>query len=173
MGDAARLRQILVNLIGNAVKFTETGAVSVFAAPSLAEPCFGDDGQKSVVRISVADTGIGIPADAKAALFERFSQVDSASTRKYGGAGLGLAICKELATLMDGAIGLHSEQGKGSEFWVSLPLPRVERADMQSAAAEGAAETYSTPSQSASSSSRCAAIDGDTDKKPDALAAAS
>ncbi|OSM07185.1 putative PAS/PAC sensor hybrid histidine kinase [Magnetofaba australis IT-1] len=113
--DETRLRQILFNLISNAIKFTESGSVTVSIAP-LPEMPHG-------VRIRVTDTGIGIPAEHQEHIFEHFTQVDSSLSRKYGGSGLGLAITKHLAIHMGGAIRLRSEQGVGSVFEVDLPLP--------------------------------------------------
>ncbi len=110
-GDPGRLRQALINLAGNAVKFTSAGEVAVRA--SLERETAGD----VVLRFSVRDTGIGIPADKQGALFDKFTQVDASTTRKYGGSGLGLAITKQLAEMMGGTIGLWSEEGRGSEFW--------------------------------------------------------
>jgi CheY-like chemotaxis protein/HPt (histidine-containing phosphotransfer) domain-containing protein len=112
-GDPGRLRQILTNLTGNAIKFTHAGEVSVRV--SLVE----DDMKSETVmlRFSVRDTGIGIPAEKMDRLFKEFSQVDSSTTRQYGGSGLGLTISKQLAELMGGEAGVTSEEGKGSEFW--------------------------------------------------------
>jgi len=115
-GDPLRLRQILANLIGNAVKFTEHGEVAVHVARHLAE-----DG-RIAIRIEVRDTGIGIEPGAQARIFDSFSQADSSTTRRFGGTGLGLAICKRLLTLMGGSIAVSSEPGKGSCFTLALTL---------------------------------------------------
>ena len=115
-GDALRLRQTLINLVGNALKFTAKGSVSVKAA-RLDEV----DGS-CVVRFEVADTGIGIPREAQRRLFEPFSQADSSTTRRYGGTGLGLAICRRVVELMGGALGVESAPGAGSTFWFSVRL---------------------------------------------------
>lgn len=114
-GDANRLRQILINLLSNAFKFTEEGEIIVRLEPVA--------GQPGMVRLSVSDTGIGIAAEKQKLLFSEFSQVDNSTARKYGGTGLGLAICKQLAELMGGSIGVDSQPGKGSCFWVTLSLP--------------------------------------------------
>ncbi|WP_426193679.1 two-component regulator propeller domain-containing protein [Massilia sp. DWR3-1-1] len=119
-GDPARLRQVLVNLVGNAFKFTERGAVFV-RVERLAEaaPRAGIN----MIQFSVQDTGIGIALEAQSRLFQKFEQADSTTTRRYGGTGLGLAICRQLVELMGGAISVVSEQGKGSRFSFVLPLP--------------------------------------------------
>lgn len=112
-GDPGRLRQMLVNLIGNAIKFTQQGEVAVRVTLETANP---DEG-KVVVLFAVHDTGIGISKQKLSLLFQKFSQVDSSTTRKYGGTGLGLAIVKRLAEMMDGAVGVDSKEGEGSRFW--------------------------------------------------------
>lgn len=119
-GDGMRLQQILINLTGNAIKFTHQGHVSLeISLDSTA-------GQPTVIRFSVVDTGIGMSQNQLDKLFAPFTQADSSMTRQYGGTGLGLAICKRLVELMNGTLGVRSQMGQGSEFWVSLPLPQVE-----------------------------------------------
>jgi signal transduction histidine kinase len=117
IGDSSRIRQVLTNLAGNAVKFTRTGHVLMSVG------CSHSDVEKAEMRISVEDTGLGIPPDKLNMLFEKFSQLDSSSTRRFGGTGLGLAISKQLVELMGGRIGVESEPDKGSTFWITLPLP--------------------------------------------------
>jgi len=117
-GDPGRLRQILTNLAGNAIKFTEKGEVVVRAT-------LEEKGEFNyLLRFSVTDTGIGIPEDKIGVLFNKFSQVEASTTRKFGGTGLGLAIAKQLVELMGGAVGVTSQQGKGSEFWFTVQLER-------------------------------------------------
>lgn len=115
-GDPGRLRQVLMNLVGNALKFTHEGSVTVEV--NLA----GGSEQRKWVEFSVIDTGIGMPDDVTNKLFDRFMQADSSTTRQFGGTGLGLAICRQLVSLMDGEIGAESEEGKGSRFWFKVPL---------------------------------------------------
>jgi signal transduction histidine kinase len=118
-GDATRLRQILVNLVSNAVKFTERGEVVVKLTCD--EPC-GEEGtvEEFLLHFSVKDTGIGIPKERMGMLFQSFSQVDSSTTRRYGGTGLGLAISKRLCELMGGSMWVESEVGKGSTFYFTI-----------------------------------------------------
>ncbi|MES2129588.1 MAG: two-component regulator propeller domain-containing protein [Pseudomonadota bacterium] len=121
VGDPTRLRQVLVNLVGNAFKFTNAGHVKV--SVERRESDQRADSAASMIRFSVQDTGIGIPAEARERLFQKFEQADSTTTRRYGGTGLGLAICRQLVELMNGEIGVDSVEGKGSTFHFVLPLP--------------------------------------------------
>ena len=111
VGDANRIGQIVANYLGNAIKFTEQGSVTVRLS---GQP---EDGNRYRLRVSVSDTGIGIPQEIIPKLFQKFSQADTSTTRKFGGTGLGLAICRELAQLMNGQVGVDSAPGKGSTFW--------------------------------------------------------
>ena len=117
IGDAGRIRQVITNLAGNAVKFTASGHVLI------AVKCNPEDVLSPQVRVSVHDTGIGIPPERITSLFDKFTQVDSSTTRKYGGTGLGLAISKQLVELMGGSMHAESRLGEGSTFWFKLPLP--------------------------------------------------
>jgi signal transduction histidine kinase/CheY-like chemotaxis protein/HPt (histidine-containing phosphotransfer) domain-containing protein len=118
-GDPVRLRQVLTNLISNAIKFTERGSVT------LAVRRLGETQQQHLLRFDVRDTGIGIPSEAQERLFRAFSQADASTTRLYGGTGLGLAICKRIVELAGGRIGLLSQPGRGSTFWFEIPLLKV------------------------------------------------
>jgi PAS domain S-box-containing protein len=131
-GDGRRLQQILLNLVSNAVKFTAEGSVTVSVTSRL------DSGDGPLVRIEVADTGIGINPEALDRMFEPFTQADASTTRNYGGTGLGLAIARELAERMGGTIGASSEPGRGSSFWFELPLAAAAQAANGSAGVAGA-----------------------------------
>jgi PAS domain S-box-containing protein len=117
-GDPGRLRQILINLLGNAIKFTDSGEVTLEAI--LEE----EDSHRAVIRFSVRDTGIGISEEGMDSLFKSFSQVDGSTSRNYGGTGLGLAISKQLTELMEGRIGVDSKEGQGSTFWFTVALEK-------------------------------------------------
>ncbi|MEQ1485046.1 response regulator [Methyloglobulus sp.] len=116
VGDPMRIRQVLTNLIGNAIKFTEQGEISVTLKP------ISSDGNIQLFRFEIRDTGIGIPPNVQVRLFQPFTQAETATARRFGGTGLGLSICKSLVTLMGGTLGLDSAAGKGSCFWFTLPL---------------------------------------------------
>jgi len=120
LGDAFRLKQVLINLVGNAIKFTNSGRIDVSVSIETSS------NSAVICRFKVADTGIGIPKDKIETIFEEFSQVDSSTTRLYGGTGLGLAIVKKLTELQGGTVDVQSEQGKGSIFTVSMPYVVVE-----------------------------------------------
>jgi signal transduction histidine kinase/CheY-like chemotaxis protein len=127
IGDVTRLRQILINLIGNAIKFTEHGTVSLEVALAPAsDAALGQEQASHLIVFRVRDTGIGIDAEGRKRLFVAFSQADNSTTRRFGGTGLGLAISKQLAEMMGGAIGVESQPGQGSHFWFTARLAAVE-----------------------------------------------
>ena len=126
-GDVTRLSQILNNLVGNAIKFTDTGSVDIYVSLDVEDP--------NRVMFEVADTGAGIKADEQQCLFDAFSQTESGRNKK-GGTGLGLAISKSILTAMGGDIGVHSEEGRGSQFWFSVPLEIGEKVEVQAQAVE-------------------------------------
>jgi PAS domain S-box-containing protein len=169
VGDSGRLRQVLTNLLANAIKFTERGTVGLRAEIA------GQTGDAIRLKFTVHDSGIGIPADEQGRLFDPFTQVDESNTRKYGGTGLGLAISKQLVELLGGEIGLESEAGKGSRFWFTAtfgksakpsviapparpkPTPRVTAAKSQTGTAqraEAAAPTAAPQSPALTASMR-------------------
>ena len=132
IGDPTRLRQVLMNLLGNAIKFTESGEVSLQVTWE------GNSEENTALRFSVIDTGIGIPEDKQARVFERFTQADSSTTRRFGGSGLGLTISKRLVELMGGNIWVESKEGLGSTFAFVLPLQVQTIENRPAAVAEGA-----------------------------------
>jgi signal transduction histidine kinase len=120
--DEVRLRQVLLNIVSNAVKFTHSGAVVIRARP--VQPNASTGTQRGFLRFEVEDTGIGIPAEKRGIVFDKFVQVDNSQTRREGGSGLGLAIARRLVELMGGSIGIESgEGGRGTLVWFAIPLP--------------------------------------------------
>ena len=134
-GDPGRLRQILLNLVGNAIKFTDTGEVVVRA--TVDEEIEG----ALVVRLEVIDTGVGLTPDEQARVFESFTQADASTTRRYGGTGLGLTICRQLVELMGGELGVESQPGEGSRFWFTARLGRASASSEASARQSTRVET--------------------------------
>ncbi len=130
IGDRVRLMQILTNLIGNAIKFTDAGQVSVDVSRRTLRP------EADVLRFEVSDTGVGIPEDAIERIFENFSQIEGSAAERPAGTGLGLAICRQLVSLMSGEIGAHSVLGRGSTFWFEVPLEIVKQ-DPQMVGSQG------------------------------------
>jgi signal transduction histidine kinase/DNA-binding response OmpR family regulator/HPt (histidine-containing phosphotransfer) domain-containing protein len=122
-GDPTRVRQILLNLLNNAIKFTEEGGVSIEVVVKVGHIPTGDK-QVIPLRFEVTDTGMGMAESVREKLFQKFTQADSSMTRRFGGTGLGLAICKQLVELMRGEIGVTSEAGKGAKFWFEIPIER-------------------------------------------------
>ncbi|MEQ8345705.1 MAG: response regulator [Sneathiellaceae bacterium] len=121
IGDAGRMRQLITNLVGNAIKFTDQGGVVLRIRKARSDDAGGAD---FALYVEVEDTGIGIPTEAQAQLFQEFTQVDTGIARRYGGTGLGLAICRRIVELTGGSIGLQSEPDQGARFWATLPLKR-------------------------------------------------
>jgi signal transduction histidine kinase/CheY-like chemotaxis protein len=119
IGDRVRLAQVITNLLGNAIKFTATGTVSVDLS------LIGSEEDRHEVRLEVTDSGIGIRPDQQRSIFDKFTQADASTTRKYGGTGLGLAICRQLAEMMGGAIGVDSVEGQGSTFWCTFRFGNI------------------------------------------------
>ena len=132
VGDVGRIRQIVTNLVGNAVKFTETGHVYLNIEGTVSEG--GDDARSGMLTIGVEDTGIGIPGDRHDSVFQKFSQVDQSATREHEGSGLGLSISASLVEMMGGTIDLTSTPGEGSRFWFTVDLPVHERAETEAPA---------------------------------------
>jgi signal transduction histidine kinase/CheY-like chemotaxis protein/HPt (histidine-containing phosphotransfer) domain-containing protein len=131
-GDPGRIRQVLTNMMGNALKFTENGSITIHISnitQSLGIPL---ENQPVMLRYTVVDTGVGIPKAAQSKIFGSFSQADSSTTRKYGGTGLGLSICKKLVEGMGGEIGFQSEEGKGTQFWFHIPHEKGSEAAVES-----------------------------------------
>ena len=140
-GDAGRLRQVLINLIGNAVKFTESGTIVITAANEHLSD------RNAVIRFTVQDTGIGIDSDVASELFMPFVQADGSATRRFGGTGLGLAICRQLVEQMNGRIGVESSAGQGATFWFTVELERQETQQHEPLFLDGSARVLVTDDQ--------------------------
>ncbi|MBP8309657.1 MAG: response regulator, partial [Burkholderiaceae bacterium] len=155
-GDPTRLGQVLSNLIGNALKFTQHGRVEVSVEPA-----------GELIRIDVRDTGLGIDPSVQAKIFEAFSQADDSTTRRFGGTGLGLAICRDLVTIMGGEIGLDSQPGVGSRFWFTVRLPAAQPAAPASAqSTTGAGASAATEARASSATDGGARALTDSDARP-------
>ena len=142
LGDSVRLHQILVNLVGNAIKFTKRGGVTLAVR---AAPAAGPAGENVTVHFAVRDTGIGIPADQLTAIFEDFSQANPSTTREFGGTGLGLSIARNLVQLHGGQLGVRSEEGRGAEFFFDLPYAVADAAAAQPEAVVGELPPFDPP----------------------------
>ena len=154
VGDSNRIRQILVNLIGNAVKFTDKGKVET-TVTSVGHKTTG----RRLVRFEIRDTGIGIPEEQHSRIFKKFSQVDSGLGRRYGGTGLGLVICQRLVTMMNGKMGFSSQWGKGSVFWFELPLSVAQKTAKKTSIPE------TTTGAGLEASARILAVDDSADSR--------
>lgn len=141
MGDSYRIRQIMVNLLGNAIKFTDAGSVVLRIMVKEKMP------DRDLLHFSVRDSGAGIPSDKLDRLFKPFTQVDSSSTRKFGGTGLGLSICQKLVELMDGEIGVASNPESGSDFWFVIPLRHVAQREEKTTGEEPLPAAAARPSE--------------------------
>jgi K+-sensing histidine kinase KdpD len=142
-GDRVRFRQVLLHLVNNAAKFTEHGAISIDMLLD------AQDEQTATLRAVVADTGAGIPQERQDVIFDDFAQADGSSTRRFGGLGLGLSICKKLVEMMGGQIGCTSTEGQGSTFWVAVPFKKLRNAKNLAPSSRGAASPQSYRSSAA------------------------
>ncbi len=139
MGDPTRIRQILLNLVSNAIKFSDKGTISIIVSTTPVKD------NRQILTLQVRDEGIGIPLEAQDRLFDRFTQADASTSRKYGGSGLGLAISKQLADLMGGEIGVSSAPGAGSTFWLRLKLETADERSLVGAGSDLVSDAAATP----------------------------